>query len=455
MWTREQAEAIATERLPRIAPLVDPDADAALRHQRLAQLAAPSGLSTRTLRRWVAAYQTAGFAGLQPAPRRGTTPPAIPAAVLELAIPRRREAPHRSVRPLIQVLEWEGHVAPGALKRSTLPEQLLARGYSARQLRQYAAAGVAARRFPRPHRHARWQTDIKYGPRLPGGPGQAPQPTYLSAIIDDATRYVVHAAWYPTQDEAIVADSLRTAMRRYGVPVRLYCDNGKQYRSAHLTRVAARLGIRLVYTKPYAPESKGKIERFNRTVDALLAEVRLDRPTTLDAFNAAGDVWLAECYQTQPHRAVPHAPHPEAAFRGDPEPRRFVDAETLTAAFQRVARRKVDKTGCVSCQGQPYEVGVTWVGQTVDVVYDPADVSTVTIEAAGSPPWPAQPVVVGAHTGPRPPVPVPLTPTPPTHSRVLAAARQRHAARAAAAPPAVSFRGLTAPPAPAEGADDV
>ena len=77
--------------------------------------------------------RAAGFAGLQPAPRRGTTPSAIPAAVLELASQLRREAPHRNVRQLIQVLEWEGHVAPGALKRSTLQEQLLARGYSARQ----------------------------------------------------------------------------------------------------------------------------------------------------------------------------------------------------------------------------------------------------------------------------------------------------------------------------------
>ncbi len=268
---------------------------------------------------------------------------------------------------------------------------------------------------------------------------------------------MVHAAWYPTQDETIVQDSLRTAMRRYGVPRRLYFDNGKQYRSHQMARMAAQLGIRVVYTKPYAPESKGKIERFNRVVDAFLAEVRLDRPTTLEAFNAAWDVWLTECYQTQPHRAVPDAPHPEAAFRGDPEPLRFVDAATLTAAFQRVDHRHVDKTGCVSFRGQAYAVGVEWVGQRVTVVYDPrksptgddpADVSTVTIEAPGTAPWPAHPVVVGEHTGPRPALPDHLGPTPATHSRVLAAARRRVAARAAAAPPAVSFRHLTAVPAP-------
>ena len=224
MTTRDQAETIATERLQIIAPLVDDATDAALRRQVTTQVVDQTGLSARTLRRWVAAYQAAGLAGLRPQGRPPTGSVAIPAAVRDAAIQLRREAPHRSVRQIIQVLEWEGQVAPGTLKRSTLQEQLTARGYSARQMRQYTTAGVAARRFQRPHRNALWQTDLKYGPRLPGGPGQAPQPTYLSAIIDDATRFVVYAAWYPTQAEPIVADSLRTAIRRYGVPQRLYMD---------------------------------------------------------------------------------------------------------------------------------------------------------------------------------------------------------------------------------------
>ena len=160
---RHKTEAIATERLQIIAPLVEDEVDAALRRQRTRDLCAQTGLSDRTLRRWVAAYQAAGLPGLHPAARPATTPAAIPPAVLDLAIQLRREAPHRSVRQIIQVLEWEGRVAPGTLKRSTLQEQLMARGYSARQLRQYQAEGGAARRFQRAHRNALWQSDIKYG----------------------------------------------------------------------------------------------------------------------------------------------------------------------------------------------------------------------------------------------------------------------------------------------------
>ena len=287
MKGREKAEAIATERMPRIAPLLGDHVDAALARELKATLSAQSGLSERTIRRYVARYQADGFRGLLPTSHQAKEPSsgAIAPDILDQAIQLRREAPHRSVRQIIQVLEWEGWVAPGQLKRSTLQDQLTAHGYSARQMRLYSQAGVAARRFQRRHRNDLWQGDLKYGPRLPIGPDHQPQQIYLSAIIDDATRYVVHAAWYPTQDSVIVEDSLRTAMRRYGIPARLYFDNGKAYKSHQIARMGAKLGIRIVYTKPYAPESKGKIERFNRVVDSFLEEVRLDKPATLDQFN--------------------------------------------------------------------------------------------------------------------------------------------------------------------------
>ena len=224
MPDREKAEAIATERVQLIAPLLDEALDTARNRTLRAQIVAQTGVSDRTLRRYVSQYQALGFLGLLPRARHRHQTEAIPAALLDLAIQLRREAPHRSVRQIIHVLEWEGHVALGQLKRSTLQEQLSARGYSARQMRVYATAGVAARRFQRRHRNALWQGDIKYGPRLPIGPKGQPQTIYLSALIDDATRYIVHAAWYPTQDDLIVMDSLRTAMRCYGVPTRLYFD---------------------------------------------------------------------------------------------------------------------------------------------------------------------------------------------------------------------------------------
>ena len=128
MTTRDHAEAIATERLQIIAPLVDEATDAAQRPQVTTHIVDQTGLSARTLRWWVTAYQAAGLAGLRPPGRPAAGPVAITPAVLDAASQLRREAPHRSVRQIIQVLEWEGQVAPGTLKRSTLQEQLTTRG---------------------------------------------------------------------------------------------------------------------------------------------------------------------------------------------------------------------------------------------------------------------------------------------------------------------------------------
>lgn len=442
---REKSEAIATERMQLIAPLLGSHVDQAERQQIMATICTQSGLSDRTVRRYVARYQAEGFEGLKPRGRSSIPSNAIPEEILNAAIQLRREAPHRSVRQIIQVLAWEHRVSPGTIKRSTLQERLAAAGYSTRQMRLYRSGGVAARRFQRRHRNELWQSDIKYGPHLPIGANGAAQQVYLSVVIDDATRYVVHAAFYPTQDQTIVEDSLRQAMRRYGVPQRLDFDNGRQYRSRQMARIGAKLGIRVVYTKPFAPESKGKVEQFNRLVDSFLAEAALERPQTLQRLNELFDVWLRECYQSQPHSAVPEFPSPEAAFRADPEPLRLVDIDTLVAAFRRVDTRKVDKAGCISFGNQKYEVGVTWVGQTVDVVYDPQNTEELTIEVAGHPSWVVRPLVIGAHAGRRPALPDHLTSTPATHARVLRAAKAQAQSAGPEPSPAVSYRQMTEP----------
>ena len=436
---REKAEAVATERMQLIAPLLDPHVDHAIRKQLTAAICAQSGLSDRTVRRYVAQFQSAGFEGLKPQGRSPRDSDAIPPEVLAQAIQLRREAPQRSVRQIIQVLEWEGRVSPGQIKRSTLQERLATAGYSTRQMRLYHSAGTAARRFQRRHRNALWQSDIKFGPYLPIGPDGKAQQVFLSVVIDDATRFVVHAAFYPTQDQTIVEDSLRAAMRRYGIPQRLYFDNGKQYRSRQMARIGAKLGIRIVYTKPYAPEAKGKVERFNRVVDDFLAEAALERPQTLQRLNELFQVWLTECYQTRAHSAVPDHPSPEAAFRADPEPLRWVSIDDLATAFQRVDTRKVDKAGCISFLGQKYEVGLAWIGQTVDVVYDPQSPTDITIEVAGHAPWTVHPLVIGEHAGRRPALPDHLGPTPATQSRVLRAAEARSQSDGGEPTPAVSY----------------
>ncbi|MEQ6390395.1 DDE-type integrase/transposase/recombinase [Bacillaceae bacterium S4-13-58] len=119
---------------------------------------------------------------------------------------------------------------------------------------------LRARRFQKKHRNQLWHSDIKYGPYLPIGPNGTKKQVYLVAIIDDATRYIVHGAFYPTLDQRIVEDSFRQAIQKFGIPEAVYFDNGKQYRTRWMAGTCSKLGTRLVFAKPYSPESRGRLK---------------------------------------------------------------------------------------------------------------------------------------------------------------------------------------------------
>ncbi|NHC21547.1 Mu transposase C-terminal domain-containing protein, partial [Bacillus sp. MM2020_4] len=83
------------------------------------------------------------------------------------------------------------------------------------------------------------------------------------------------------------------------------------------------------------------------------------------------------------------------AFRSDKKALRFIDPDKLTNAFLHCETRKVDKSGCISFMDQKYEVGLSFIGRKVDVVYDPTDLEELTIEYEGHSPWKAKKLVIG------------------------------------------------------------
>lgn len=443
MKDSRKAGDLAVQRFQLLSPLLAEGLDPAKMSQIKAKICSESGLSERTLRRYLNEYRQHGFDGLKPKPRgRKPATGVIPQEVLEEAILLRREVPGRSIRQIIQILEWEEKVEPGTLKRSTLQEQLAKHGYSARQLRLYTAKGVAARRFQKRYRNALWQSDIKFGSYIITDKDGTKRQAYLVLVVDDATRFVVHGQWYDTLDQSIVQDALRGAIHKYGLPKAAYFDNGKQYRTKWMNRACAKLGIRLLFTKPYSPEAKGKNERINRTIDHFLDELRLEKPMTLDKLNVWFQAWLSECYQSKPHSALKNNMSPEVAFRSDPQPLRFVEPDLLADAFLHAEERKVDKAGCISFMGKKYEVGILFIGRTVLVVYDPADITEITIEYEGHSPWKARELVIGPRAGKRPELPATLGTVPAESSRLLRGAKQKHEERKTHQAPAVSYRSV-------------
>lgn len=443
MSDTKKSEELAVQRFQLISPLLAEGLDAGKMRELRGEIAEAKGLSERTIRRYLAQFREGGFSGLKPQGRSSIRKTdAIPNHLLEQAILLRKEVPTRSVAQIIQILEWEGLAEPGQIKRSTLQEKLTEKGYSTRHMKLYSQAGIAARRFQKRHRNQLWQSDIKYGPYLPIGLKGMNKQVYLVAFIDDATRFVLHAAFYPTLDSRIIEDAFRQSIQKYGVPEAVYFDNGKQYRTKWMSRTCSKIGTRLTYTRPYSAESKGKIERFNRIIDSFISEAAIEKPNTLDRLNELFQVWLTECYQNKPHSALGERISPETAFRSDKKAIRFIDPDTLSNAFLHCETRKVDKSGCISFMDQKYEVGLTFIGRQVDVIYDPLNIEELTIEFEGYSPWKAKKLVIGERSGKRPALPEHLLVQNAESSRLLKAAERKNQERQTEQKPALTFRGV-------------
>ena len=273
-WQDEKA----SERFTMISPLLSDDLDPAKRNQLRSQIAENNDVSERTLYRLEAAWRKNGFSGLRPMNREMRRSQKLPDNFDEIvseAIQLKKEVPTRSVARIILILEMEGWVSPGVLKRSTLQRYLYRAGLGVKQMKRYTEArNATSRRFCKPHRMMLAQCDIKYGLKLPIGEGGKKVQTYLSALIDDHSRFVLESGWYDNQEAVIVEDTFHKAILKRGVMDSVYADNGKQYVSVNLTRALARLGVRYMHAKPYHAWSKGLVERFNSSVDGFLEEVR-------------------------------------------------------------------------------------------------------------------------------------------------------------------------------------
>ena len=152
---------------------------------------------------------------------------------------------------------------------------------------------------------------------------------------------------------------------------------------------------------------------------------------------------MQECYLNVPHSAL-NGKTPHEVYEQDSHELRLLSAETIADAFLSCETRKVDKGGCISFCGQKYEVenGLSMIYRTVDVVYDPADISVVTIECEGFPSCTAKPLIIASHSAKRPKLPEHFEKTEPSSSRLLDAAAKKNEERQAIRHTAISFVGM-------------
>jgi hypothetical protein len=206
--------------------------------------------------------------------------------------------------------------------------------------------------------------------------------TYLVSLIDDASRLVAHSAFCLGETALDIEGVLKQALLRRGVPIKLVVDNGAAYRAHTLQGICARLGIHLIFCRPYAPEGKGKLERWHRTLrDQFLSELDERRIADLDDLNARLWAWLEQIYHRTAHAGLDGLT-PLARYQRDLPRIRSLGAKAagLDALFHHRIARLVRKDGTVSYLGARFEVPYELSGKRVRLVVDPHAERVVGVE---------------------------------------------------------------------------
>ena len=169
-------------------------------------------------------------------------------------------------------------------------------------------------------------------------------------VIDDHSRLLVASRTFVTTKAPDVVETFQLAVADYGLPASMLTDNGAvftaEYRRGRclLETELAALGVELKHSRPYHPQTCGKVERFHQTLKKWLRKQR--RAKTPEALQAQADRFCAYYNTVRPHRAVARrTPAVAYAARTKAHPRH---PGLVVPAHYRIRRDRVDATGKVT-----------------------------------------------------------------------------------------------------------
>ncbi|MDQ6739547.1 MAG: DDE-type integrase/transposase/recombinase [Actinomycetota bacterium] len=353
----------------------------------------PVRYSRETLDRWIRLWQSDGFDGLKP--RERTAAPVTPATVLSLAATLKLERPHRTAAQVRRIMAETLGDAPS--------ESTLLRHFRTLDIPTGTAA-AATGRFEASAPNEIWVGDALHGPRLGG------RKTYLFAFLDDHSRMITAARWAYAEDSVRLAAALRPALQTHGIPAHCYVDNGAAFVDSALMRTCAQLGMKIIHSKPYRPQGRGKVERFFGSVRSqflseitvLQAPVQTTVPGTgagpgeveagsviasLEELNALFTSWVQITYHRTVHSGTGQTPLArwDAGWENRSPDRR--SSEVIGEAFRWSVTRRVSKTATVSLLSNTYQIDPMLAGTHVELVYDPFDLTApITVTGPGGVP---------------------------------------------------------------------
>jgi transposase InsO family protein len=300
------------------------------------------GLSRQWVHELIRRYETEGDAGLSPRSRRPRSNRARTSHALEDQIVALRKeladqgldaGAHTIAYHLIQ----RGGDAPSV---ATIWRVLTRRGFVTPQPQKRPKSSFI--RFCAEMPNERWQADITHW-RLAGDT----EVEILNAL-DDHSRFLVASDALVVFKAADVVASFHRAAAVHGFPASLLTDNGAVFTAAPRGGRCAielecdRLGIKDVHSRPYHPQTCGKVERFHQTLKRWLAKQEV--APTIDELQAGLDRFRTYYNEVRPHRAIGRRT-PLESF--DARPKATPSGPVILAPF-RLRRDRIDGAGAVT-----------------------------------------------------------------------------------------------------------
>lgn len=277
-------------------------------------LAAHFGNSERTIYRWLKIGSSGESNPTQKRKMTYSRPKKYPPEIFNRIVELKEEIPQRSAPTIHRKIQEE--FEDGCPSLSTIQKFLRKKGlvYKGKiQKRGY-------KKFQRQQPNDLWQIDIA-GAQSVGHLKQL----YLIALIDDCSRFVVAAQYFRTEQGINVIKVIRDAIVAYGRPNQILSDNGSQFRNilgelgTKYSKLLDMMDIKPIFAERNHPETKGKLERWFKTViQMFLIEARLVARTTpkwpLARLNLMFKEWVSWYNTEKPHGSLPSKGPPARIF---------------------------------------------------------------------------------------------------------------------------------------------
>ena len=372
---------VAQFRFALIAPVIQglyPDASATAYYKRVtaSPLTLPDGstvtYSYKTLEKWKSQYSIGGLDALMPGTRSDK---GIPRALNEDAIAEIYRI--KEEHPRMNATQIYSHLVRESFIPATVSVDSVQRFIRHNDLKSARDPNLRDRKaFEEDEFGKIWQADTCYLPHITED-GTSKR-VYCIMIIDDHSRLLVGGELFYNDNACNFQKVLKDAIATYGIPDKLYVDNGCSYSNAQLSMICVSLGILLLHTRVRDGASKGKVERHFRTLkERWLYTLDMESIQSLAQFNGMLKDYMRD-YNTTFHRGIDTIPLERYQASKD-HPRKPESRQWLDDCFYNRITRKVRKDSTISIDKVCYDVPMQFISAKVEVRYLPDDMTSAYI----------------------------------------------------------------------------